>query len=135
MISLSLSLLKKKKKPFALNQVGCHHWLRRQRHCCFLLKKQVTKSMFSCLLTIEDGICCTYVTWHGTSRGVTGKFFRGGKVTFPNFFLAWFSFFPLEISIFIDPKKLKWFPKVKSKKKKKRKENKRSSAFFSTFCP
>ena len=63
-------------------------------------------------------------------RGITGIFFWGGKVIFPDFFPGMKCFFPVENFHFGRPKnKFLSFSKVKSKKKKKKK----SSALFITF--
>ena len=58
----------------------------------------------------------------GTPRGITGIFFRGGKVIFPDFFPDVKCFFPVENSNFGTPKtnfrrRQKW--KAKKKKKKR----------------
>ena len=39
-------------------------------------------------------------------RGVTGKFFWGGRVIFPDFFPGVKCFFPVENSILVDPKQI-----------------------------
>ena len=57
--------------------------------------------------------------------GITGIFFRGGKVTFSDFFPAWnICFFPVEIFHFGTPQTnfsgfKKWKAKKKERKKKK----------------
>ena len=51
--------------------------------------------------------------------GVRGIFIRGGKVTFPDFFLALNILFPgRNFSFWYTPNKFQWFQKVKSEKKK-----------------
>ena len=60
----------------------------------------------------------------GTPRGITGIFFRGGKVIFPDFFPDVKCFFPVENSNFGTPKtnfrrRQKWKAKKKKKKKKR----------------
>ena len=63
-----------------------------------------------------------------SSRGVTGIFFWGGKVIFPDYFPGVKCFFPVENSHFGRPKtNLRRFQKRKAKKKKK------SSPLFITF--
>ena len=64
-------------------------------------------------------------------RGVTGIFFWGGKVIFPDFFPGVKCFFPVENSHFGRPKtNFRRFQKWKAKKKKKKK---RSSPLFLMF--
>ena len=63
-------------------------------------------------------------------RGVTGIFFWGGKVIFPNFFPGVKCFFPVENSHFGRPKTnfrrfQKWKARKKKKKKKKKKKRKK----------
>ena len=63
-------------------------------------------------------------------RGVTGIFFWGGKVIFPDFFPGVKCFFPVENSHFGRPKtNFRRFQKWKAKKKKKKKV----SPLFRTF--
>ena len=62
------------------------------------------------------------VVWQAC-RGVTGIFFWGGKVIFPDFFPGVKSFFPVENSHFGRPKtNFRRFQKWKAKKKKKKKK-------------
>ena len=83
------------------------------------------------------------------SRGVTGIFFWGGKVIFPDFFPGVKCFFPVENSHFVRPKtNFCRFQKWKAKKKKKKKKRVLTSfsdvfllpfpifhLFFSIFTP
>ena len=57
-----------------------------------------------------------------TKQGVTGIFFWGGKVVFPDFF-----------PILVDPKQISVV--LKTEKQKKKKKKKRSSPHFLTFPP
>ena len=64
-------------------------------------------------------------------RGVTGKFFWGGKVIFPDFFPGVKCFFPVENFHFGRPKTnfshfQKWKAKQKQQNKTKQKKNKGS---------
>ena len=64
--------------------------------------------------------------YRGSTRGITGKFFWGGKVIFPDFFPGVKCFFPIENFHFGGPKtNFPGFWKVRSKKKKK---------VLSSFC-
>ena len=66
---------------------------------------------------------------HLEGRGVTGIFFWGGKVIFPDFFSRREMLFPgRKFPILVDPKQICHFQKWKAKKKKKKKE--RSSHLF-----
>ena len=54
----------------------------------------------------------------GSSSGVRGIFFRGGKVTFSDLFPAWNTLSPVKKILFwYTPNKFQWFRKVKKKKK------------------
>ena len=60
-------------------------------------------------------------------RGVTGIFFWGGKVIFPDFFPGVKCFFPVENSHFGRPKtNFRRFQKWKAKKKKNKQTNKQT---------
>ena len=73
-----------------------------------------------------EKLCSCSRTW--MVRGVTGIFFWGGKVIFPDFFPGVKCFFPVENSHFGRPKtNFRRFQKWKAKKKK------RSSPLFLTF--
>ena len=51
-----------------------------------------------------------------SASGIKGIFFRGGKVTFPDFFPAWNMLFPgKNCSFWLTPNKFQWFQKVTSK--------------------
>ena len=79
--------------------------------------------LISELVTLQTSGC-------SPCRGVTGIFFWGGKVIFPDFFPGVKCFFPVENSHFGRPKtNFRRFQKWKAKKKKK----KRSSPLFLTF--
>ena len=68
---------------------------------------------------------------HPLTRGVTGIFFWGGNVIFPDFLPGVKCFFPVENSHFGRPKtNFRRFQKWKAKKKKKKKK---SSHFFYNF--
>ena len=56
-----------------------------------------------------------------SDRGIRGKFLRGGKVIFPDFFLAWNAFSQQKISILVDPKQISVVLKSEKQKKKKKK--------------
>ena len=67
-------------------------------------------------------------------RGVTGIFFWGGKVIFPDFFPGVKCFFPVENSHFGRPKtNFRRFQKWKAKKKKKKKKKKVLTSFSAVF--
>ena len=83
---------------------------------------------------------CSVKLWHNSkiplfaSRGVTGIFFKGGKVIFLDFFPNLKCFFRVENSHFGRPKtNFSGFEKWKAKKKKKKKN--KSSPHFVTFPP
>ena len=66
-------------------------------------------------------------------RGVTGIFFWGGKVIFPDFFLNVKCFFPVENFHLVEPKQIL----VRSKNKTKNKQTKKKKRFpllHSSFC-
>ena len=67
-------------------------------------------------------------------RGVTGIFFWGGKVIFPDVFPGVKCFFPVENSHFGRPKtNFRRFQKWKAKKKKKKKKKKVLTSFSDVF--
>ena len=90
------------------------------------------------------GICFLAVPWICNlsffqfiiclDRGVTGIFFWGGKVIFPDFFPGVKCFFPVENSHFGRPKtNFRRFQKWKAKKKKKKKKKKLYNVFLLQF--
>ena len=68
----------------------------------------------------------------GTPRGITGIFFRGGKVILPDCFPDVKCFFPVENSNFGTPK-TNFRRRQKWKAKKKKKKKKGSSPLFIAF--
>ena len=84
----------------------------------------------------NKGTCPCFCKNKG-ARGVTGIFFWGGKVIFPDFFPGVKCFFPVESSHFGRPKtNFRRFQKWKQKKnktKQKKKKKKRSLPLFMTF--
>ena len=82
----------------------------------------VWSDVWNITLTLTPSISCTSPL---QPRGVTGIFFWGGKVIFPDFFPRVKCFFPVESSHFGRPKtNFCRFQKWKAKKKKKKKKKK-----------